>query len=126
MKKDIATREDLYVVVESFYEKLLRDPLLFPFFIKFREAKYLKEHLNVLVDFWDNILFYSGTYTKNAMQPHLKLNAIRPIEKKHFERWIEHFNSAVDARFEGENAHAVKSRALSIATVMQIKVSENE
>jgi hypothetical protein len=33
---------------------------------------------------------------------------------------LKHFYEAVDENFEGENAHTLKTRALSIATVMKI------
>jgi hemoglobin len=37
---------------------------------------------------------------------------------------LKHFYEAVDENFEGENAHTLKTRALSIATVMKIKIIE--
>jgi hemoglobin len=39
----------------------------------------------------------------------------------HFEIWLNLFNESVDHNFKGENAHTIKARALSIATVMRIK-----
>ena len=60
------------------------------------------------------------------MQPHILLSKDKPMEKRHFDRWIYHFNSSVDALFEGTIAHTAKSRALSIAIVMQIKVAESQ
>lgn len=125
MKKDISSRADLYLIVKDFYEKLLNDPVMFHFFEEFTDKSHLENHLTTLVDFWENILFYSDTYSKNAMQPHLELNKTKPIESRHFKQWLKHFNNSIDANFEGEVAHTAKSRALSIATVMQIKVFEN-
>jgi hemoglobin len=77
------------------------------------------------VNFWDNILFYSGTYKKNAMQPHIELHVKKPFKIQHFQQWLLHFKNTVDDHFVGENAHAAKSRAISIATVMQIKIFES-
>jgi len=124
MKRDIENREDLLLLVRLFYEKLLTDKLLHHFFEKFNQKEFLEDHLEVLVDFWDNVLFYSGTYQKNAMQPHLLLSREKPMVAAHFERWIFHFTKSVDELFDGNVAHAAKSRALSIATVMQIKVAQ--
>lgn len=124
MKKDIENREDLSLIVRLLYDKLLMDSLMIPFFEKFHQKEVLDQHLEVLVDFWDNVLFYSGTYQKNAMKPHISLSKEIPMLEKHFERWLHHFNSAVDTLYEGTNAHTAKTRALSIATVMQIKVAE--
>jgi len=121
---DIIGRDDIYKLVKLFYEKLMRDDEMKHFFEEFTEPINLEKHLIVLVNFWDNILFYTGSYKKNAMKPHLDLQAHKPFKKRHFEVWLSHFNASVDELFIGEMAHTAKTRALSIATVMQIKISE--
>lgn len=125
MKKDIEDRDDIYQLVKLFYVKLMNDDLMIHFFEDFKDPIHLEEHLQTLVDFWDNILFYSGAYQKNAMRPHLDLQSSKPFENEHFEHWLNSFNLSIDELFEGENAHAAKSRALSIATVMKIKMLEH-
>lgn len=124
MKKDIENREDIYLLVKDFYVKLMNDDLMHHFFLAFSNQELLEEHLHILVDFWDNILFYSGTYQKNAMKPHIDLQVTKPFKSEHFKQWLSHFNNTIDEHFEGEIAHAAKSRALSVATVMQIKIAE--
>lgn len=124
MKKDIENRNDIYLLVKTFYGKLMSDPVMRDFFEEFKEPTHLETHLQTLVDFWSNILFYTGEYRKNAMQPHLDLQAQKPFKKIHFEHWLSSFNKSVDELFHGEITHVAKSRALSIATVMQIKISE--
>jgi hemoglobin len=124
MKKDIENKDDIYLLVKTFYVKLMSDDLMCHFFEDFKDPIHLEEHLQTLVNFWSNILFYTGEYRKNAMQPHLDLQNQKPFEKMHFTQWLKHFNSTVDDLFEGEICHAAKSRALSIATVMQIKIAE--
>jgi len=123
MKKDIENRDDIYVLVKNFYVKLMNDEVMCHFFEEFENSIHLEEHLQILVDFWSNILFYTGEYRKNAMQPHLDLQQQKPFETIHFKHWLSSFNASVDELFEGEMAHTAKSRALSIATVMQIKIS---
>jgi len=126
MKKDIENRNDIYLLVKTFYVKLMSDEVVSHFFEDFRDQDHLETHLRTLVDFWDNILFYSGGYRKNAMQPHLDLHKKKPFNPMHFDRWLSSFNSSVDELFEGDLAHSAKSRALSIATVMKIKISEQK
>lgn len=121
MKNDISNREDLHLIVSEFYKKLLINNEIKHFFEKFNDKAILEEHLNTLVDFWDNILFYSGTYNKNAMQPHVNLHQKKPFSKHHFEIWLDLFNQSIDNQFIGNNVHALKTRALSIATIMRIK-----
>ena len=121
MQNDIENREDLYLILSEFYKKLLANKEMQHFFEKFKHKATLETHLSVLVDFWDNILFYTGTYNKNAMQPHIKLHQKKPFTKQHFEIWLELFNQSVDDHFKGNNVQTIKNRALSIATIMQIK-----
>lgn len=121
---DIECKEDIHKIVKLFYEKLMKDGEMEHFFVDFRNPIYLEKHLIVLVDFWDNILFFSGAYKKNAMRPHLDLQSQKPFKKKHFKRWLFHFNNSVDEFFHGEMAHTAKTRALSIATVMEMKIIE--
>ena len=121
MKKDISSREDLFLLVKNFYDKLLSDKTISYLFTDIAKID-LDHHLPVLVDFWDSVLFQSDTYRKNAMQPHLILHQKSPLEKHHFETWLMYFNNTVDELFEGEKAFLAKERAQSIATVMQIKL----
>jgi hemoglobin len=121
MKTDIRNREDLLKLVTSFYDKLLKDNSINYLFTEVAKID-LTHHLDVLVDFWDNILFQKDTYRKNAMQPHLNLHQKSPLQKQHFDLWLTYFNNTVDELFEGKKAFLAKERALSIATVMQIKI----
>lgn len=121
MKKDIETREDLLLLVTQFYKKLLNDDSINYIFTEVAKIN-LDHHLPVLVDFWDSILFQSDTYQKNAMQPHISLHQKSPLQSQHFETWLRYFNETVDKLFEGKKAFLAKERALSIATVMKIKL----
>jgi len=56
------------------------------------------------------------------MQPHLILNQTTPFKNEHFKRWLLLFNATIDENFIGEKAEMAKTRALSIATVMEIKM----
>ncbi|WP_139956178.1 group III truncated hemoglobin [Flavicella sediminum] len=122
--RDIDSRKDLHKIVALFYTKLFADADMAVFFTEFKEPELLEKHLAVLVDFWDGILFDSGTYKKNAMAPHFEKNKSIPFEDQHFKKWIQLFSESVDFLFEGQSAETIKSRAQSIATVMQIKMIE--
>lgn len=119
-KKDIETRDDLLLLIQEFYKKLLADDSINYFFTDVAKIN-IEAHFSVLVDFWDSILFQSGIYQKNAMQPHMALHKKSPIQKHHFETWLRYFKETVDELFTGENAFLIKERVTSIATVMQIK-----
>lgn len=123
MKKDISSREDLLQLVSKFYEKLLADDSINYLFTDIAKID-LAHHLPLLVDFWDSVLFQSDTYQKNAMQPHIDLHQKSPLQAQNFETWLRYFNETVDELFEGEKAFLAKERALSIATVMRIKLMQ--
>lgn len=123
MKKDIESRKDLLMLVTRFYDKLLADHSINYLFTDIAKID-LEHHLPVLVDFWDNILFSADSYRKNAMQPHIDLHQKSLLQNHHFDTWLCYFNETVDEFFEGEKAFMAKERALSIATVMKIKLQQ--
>lgn len=122
-KKDIENRDDLLLLMQQFYKKLLADDSINYLFTDIAKVN-LDHHFPVLVDFWDLVLFQSNTYHKNAMQPHMALHQKSPLTKHHFETWLRYFKETVDELFAGDNAFIIKERATSIATVMQIKTTQ--
>lgn len=123
MKHDIRNREDIRLLMEQFYDKLLADESISYLFTDVAKIN-LDEHFPVLVDFWDSILFQADTYHKNAMKPHVDLHQQSPLEAHHFKTWLSYFIATVNELFEGEKAELARQRATSIATIMQIKVIE--
>jgi hemoglobin len=119
-KPDISDRDDLLKLMGVFYEKMLADPELAPIFTEVARID-LDTHLPILVDFWDGILFGGDRYRNNAMAIHLDLHRKSALTQRHFDLWLGHLNASVDELFSGEMAHLLKTRALSIATVMRIK-----
>lgn len=123
MKRDIENKEDIKLLVNTFYEKVNMDVTISHFFSKVVPVNW-ETHLPVMYNFWENIIFHTGGYTGNPMEKHMQIQLKCPMMRHHFEKWIELFNKTVDELFEGERAFQTKQRALSIATVMQIKIAE--
>jgi len=119
---DIQNKENIHFIISEFYVKLVKDDLVKHFFDDIIKNNHLEEHLNIVTDFWNAILFNATEYQRNAMHPHLVLNQTKPFKNEHFKRWLLHFNSTIDENFKGEKAEMAKTRALSIATVMEIKL----
>ena len=126
MKNDIQNREDIALVIKEFYSKLLMDDLLKHFFERIVHQKNLENHIETITDFWNGILFNDLAYKGNAMQPHISLNRTIPFKKEHFKVWLHHFSTSIDENFSGQKAEMAKIRALSIATVMEIKMINSE
>lgn len=119
--RNISSREDIELLIQKFYELLLVDELVGFIFTEIAHLN-LEEHLPKLVDFWEDQLFATNNYAGNPMRVHMGLHLKEPLRKDYFDRWLQHFNQTVDAHFAGAKAHLMKERALSIATVMQIKL----
>ncbi len=124
MKKDIEDRKDIELLINSFYDKVKQDAIIGSFFTEVVQVNWEK-HLPVMYNFWENIVFQTGSYNGNPMDKHLELNKKSLITKEHFQRWILLFNETVDELFKGEIAELIKQRALSISTVMQIKILQS-
>ncbi|KAA1244493.1 group III truncated hemoglobin [Aquimarina sp. RZ0] len=119
--KDITSREDIEHVLKKFYGQALKDPEIGPFFTEITSIN-LETHIPQITDFWEQQLFYTGTYKKNVLQIHQDLHSKKLMRKVHFETWLSLFNTTVNLYFKGEKANLMKTRALSIATVIQLKI----
>lgn len=119
--QDIRTRTDIELVIRKFYDKLLVDDLVGFLFTEVVDLN-LDEHLPKLANFWEDQLLGTDHYSGNPMKVHMGLHLKEPLKKEHFDRWLSHFNKTMDDHFAGPKAHLAKERALSIATVMQIKI----
>lgn len=115
---DISTSADIKRLVDAFYGELVIDPLIGKFFAGLD----LEHHLPRIRAFWEMILLGQPGYTTNVTDVHLKLHQRIPMERAHFDHWLELFRATVDRLFAGPNAEEAKMRALSIATVMLVKV----
>jgi len=122
MKKDITTRKDIELLVDKFYDKIKNDNQIGFIFTDIANVNWEK-HLPVMYEFFENMLFYTGSYTGNPMELHKHVNRLFPLTDQHFKRWNSLFSTTVDELFKGDTANLVKMRALSISAVMQIKIA---
>lgn len=123
MKKDIKTPADVQLLVDTFYEKVKSDSVIGPVFTEQFRVNW-KRHLQTMYAFWENALFFTGDYTGNPIASHRQMNKKYPFRPEYFQAWLSLFTATVDELFEGEKALLAKQRALSISTVMRIKVLE--
>ena len=119
--KDIENQDDLYLLVDEFYKKLLADPAISYIFTEVVKIKIL-EHLPILVTFWSQAILGTGGYTKNLTEIHLDIDQKEHLTPELFNIWLGHFYTTVDEFFQGAKAEQIKTQALSIATIMQIKI----
>ena len=122
--KDIENREDIELLVDSFYKKVVDDEVIGFIFNDVANIDWEK-HMPIMYDFWETTLFHKAVYKGNPMQVHVDLTNKVALKKEHFDQWLSMFNATVNELFVGDKAELAKTRALSIATVMQIKIHQD-
>ena len=119
--KDIQSKEDIALLVNSFYSKVMTDPLIGHFFTETDFS--LEKHLPIIISFWETILFDVVTYAGNPMLKHIKMNEIMPLKEAHFERWLMIWEETIYQNFSGEKADEALKRGKGIAHLMDFKIN---
>lgn len=120
---DIQTRNDIELLINTFYGKVKKDDTIGFIFNDIARVNW-EHHLPILYDFWETLLLDAASYTKNAMAVHYTLNRKMPLEERHFQRWLQLFFETVDDLFTGDIATMAKTKARSIASLMQFKMKQ--
>ena len=104
--KDIDSPEDIKLFVDEFYDKVRRDELIGPVFLKVIPDDW-QPHLNKMYAFWNAVLFGVSGFKGNPFARHAPLQ----IEQEHFDRWLTLFYKTINNHFEGSVADDTKRRA---------------
>jgi hemoglobin len=123
MKSDIVSRNEIIILVDMFYAKIKVDFTLGFIFNEVANVNWEK-HLPIMYNFWENTLFYTGSYTGNPVNLHTHLHHLTPLNNTHFDQWNKLFIETVDENFEGLNADLIKQRAISISLVLAQKIAQ--
>lgn len=119
--KDLETREDIELLVNTFYKKVQKDSTIGFFFNDVAKVDWNK-HLPNMYDFWESILFGKAVYKGNPMQKHFPINDLVPLKKKHFEHWLFLWRETITELFNGENTQLALYKANNIANLMSYKM----
>ncbi|NII81575.1 MULTISPECIES: group III truncated hemoglobin [unclassified Pedobacter] len=122
MKKDIHNREDIMLLVDSFYKNVVLNKQIGPIFTDVAKVDW-SHHLPKMYDFWESILFGKAIYKGNPMLSHFALNEQIALQTEAFETWKKLFFQTVDDFFVGPNADLIKQKAQSIADLMHFKIN---
>jgi hemoglobin len=115
--KDILNRNDVKLIVDEFYTKVRENDLLSPIFNGVIGDRW-DAHLTRMYGFWETLLLDTPAYSGSPFLKHANL----PIEKAHFDTWINLFNETVDQHFTGEKAKEAKWRAERMSEMFQYKL----
>lgn len=121
MKKDIENHDDIKLLVDEFYQKVVADKDLGHIFTDVAKINF-EHHLPIMYAFWESVLLGTTGYVGNPMDAHFKLNKKIELTADHFNTWKYLFTQTVDHHFEGEIADLAKEKAVSIADLMFYKI----
>ncbi len=118
MTKDILKLDDVKHLVDSFYGKIREDKLLKEIFNSNIQDRW-PQHLQKMYTFWQTVLLSEHTYYGSPFPPQAKM----PIDKEHFDRWLQLWFDTIDENFTGEIADEAKWRASKMAEMFQFKIN---
>lgn len=117
MSKEIETRDDIRLLVDSFYGKVREDQRIGPIFHRVIEDRW-PQHLGKMYRFWETILLGKASYSGSPFPKHAPLALV----KEDFERWLHLWNETLYAHFVGGKAEEARWRAQRMATVFLSKI----
>ena len=115
-KHDIRNKEDIELMMRTFYGSLLTNESISPVFANTDFEK----HMPHMIAFWSFVLLDEDGYKTNVFEKHLHLD----IKEEHFAIWLEHFEKTVNDLFEGEKAELAKLRGQNIAYTFRNKLKQ--
>lgn len=116
IKHDIKTMYDIRSLVDTFYGTVREDDLIGPIFLG--KITDWSVHLEKMYRFWQTILLEEYTYNGAPFPPHATL----PIQRTHFDRWLNLWYQTVDSLFQGKVAEEAKWRGERMAGVFLSKL----
>lgn len=125
-KKEIESREEVSLLVRSFYSKVRIHAELGPIFNGI--VKDWEHHLERLTDFWEMVLLQTGPGAGkfNPVPVHKEVDnrVNNEIEQRHFGNWLELWFETIDSKFEGDVADYAKNHARKMAHILFFKILE--
>lgn len=125
--KDIKNREDVFLLVDTFYKVVREDVLLGLIFNQLIQD--WESHLEKITDFWETNLFVTiHKYRGNPLDVHVQVDeeVDNQITQQHFSRWLLLWVNTIDRLFVGENAQTAKMRARKMGTYLFMKIKQSE
>ncbi|MFN3293114.1 MAG: group III truncated hemoglobin [Gemmobacter sp.] len=105
-------------LVHGVYDRVRRDPLLGPVFAG--RITDWGPHPEKMVDFWSSVALMTGRYHGAPMPKHLPL----PVEREHFDRWLDIFRQTADEVCPPAGAAWVIDRAERIAASIHMNIMD--
>lgn len=125
-KSEINSREDVFLLVDSFYKKVRENTEIGHFFNE--TITDWDSHIDRLTTFWETSLFMTKKLKKkyygNPLEAHVKVDKAfnNTISNLHFGIWLNLWFETIDELFIGEIANNAKRRARKMGTFMYLNI----
>src|SRR6056300_647137 len=103
MKYDIRNKDDIKLLVDTFYGKVQESEILGFIFNDIAEVDW-DTHLPHMYNFWAGILFGENQFRGQPMYKHIMLSKKTEMSDKQFAEWLRLFGETVFDLFEGPRA----------------------
>ncbi len=122
--KEIENREDIFLLVTSFYQAIRKDELLGPIFNHHLSDEQWPVHLEKLTDFWVTALLGEVCFKGNPSQAHVKVDKHmgHNMSQLHFGKWLQLWFTTIDSLYEGELAQKAKNASRKMATSQYLNI----
>lgn len=104
-------------LVEAFYGRARKDPLIGPFFDE--HVKDWPAHIAQLCDFWSSVALGTGRYHGTPMQAHMPM----PLGGEEFSRWLQIFRETAGEICPPKAAAHFIDRADRIASSLRMGIA---
>lgn len=119
--EDIRSREDIEMLVNSFYDKVRKDDVIGYIFQQIIGDDW-SHHLPIMYSFWETVLLNKAGYSGNPVKKHIEIDKKVPLQQEHYERWLQLWHETLDNLFAGEVAETAKIRAAAMMQLIDMKV----
>ena len=111
------TEATIVHLVDAFYAKVRRDPVLRPVFENAIAEPAWPAHLRRMYAFWSSVMLTSGRYKGNPVAVH---QCVEGIEPDLFARWLDLFEATAAEMFVPALAEEFASKARRIAESLRL------
>ena len=126
MNHDLSKPQDLEVLLQHFYEHVLKDPIIGYLFTDVAQLN-LNHHLPVVVSFWSDQLFGTSDYDGELFKAHADVHAQAGLRPGHFTRWLYLLDRAIaECEFSGPNTQRLVELAERIAKSMSAALNSQK
>lgn len=124
MEDDIKTRDDIVLLVDTFYGKVMTNSVIGYIFSDVAGIDW-SIHLPKMYRFWASLLLNEQSYSGNPLRVHVHLSTLAEMTEKEFSEWTKLFIETTDELFSGKKADEAKKRAEKIASTMLTNIRLN-